>query len=213
VEFNPAVAQAYRLIGYENRVLKKEDFNNDKVDAGEIGAGHTVTALYEIVPVGAPAPESVEGEVDALKYQTTGTAAVANGTAGEVIAKNDSRERAGDPTTGMSASGELTVEDIGLGRELLTLKIRFKEPTVDVSRKMEIPVVDTGAAFEAASKDFKFAAAVASLGMILRESAHTGAADYDRVISWAEAGKGDDADGRRGEFIELVKKARELLAE
>ena len=213
VEFNPAVAQAYRLIGYENRVLKKEDFNNDKVDAGEIGAGHTVTALYEIVPVGAPAPESVEGEVDALKYQTTGTAAVSNGTAGEVIAKNDSRERAGDTTTGMNASGELTVEDIGLGRELLTLKIRFKEPTVDVSRKMEIPVVDTGAAFEAASKDFKFAAAVASLGMILRESAHTGAADYDRVISWAEAGKGDDADGRRGEFIELVKKARELLAE
>jgi Ca-activated chloride channel family protein len=213
VEFNPAVAQAYRLIGYENRVLKKEDFNNDKVDAGEIGAGHTVTALYEIVPVGAPAPESVAGEVDALKYQQTGTRPAANAAAGEVVAKNDSREHAGDATTGMSASGELTVEDIGLGRELLTLKIRFKEPTVDVSRKMEIPVVDTGAAFEAASKDFKFAAAVASLGMILRESAHTGAADYDRVISWAEAGKGDDADGRRGEFIELVKKARELLAE
>jgi hypothetical protein len=97
--------------------------------------------------------------------------------------------------------------------ELLTLKIRFKEPTVDVSRKIEIPVIDTGAAFEAASKDFKFAAAVASLGMILRESVHGGNTDYDRVISWAEAGKGEDVDGRRGEFIELVKKARTLSAE
>ena len=52
VEFNPATVKEYRLIGYENRMLKNEDFNNDKVDAGDIGAGHTVTALYEIIPVG-----------------------------------------------------------------------------------------------------------------------------------------------------------------
>ena len=97
--------------------------------------------------------------------------------------------------------------------ELLTLKIRFKEPKVDISQKIEIPAIDTGTGFDAASKDFKFAAAVASLGMILRESEHKGAASYDRVITWAEAGKGDDADGRRGEFIELVKKARALSAE
>src|SRR5690606_9511479 len=55
VEFNPERVASYRLIGYENRVLAKEDFNDDRVDAGEVGAGHTVTALYEIVPVGAPA--------------------------------------------------------------------------------------------------------------------------------------------------------------
>ncbi len=67
VEFNPAVVAAYRLIGYENRMLKKEDFNNDKVDAGEIGAGHTVTALYELIPVGQPLPDVPV--VDALKYQ------------------------------------------------------------------------------------------------------------------------------------------------
>ena len=67
VEFNPAVVAGYRLIGYENRMLKKEDFNNDKVDAGEIGAGHTVTALYELIPVGQPFPDVPE--VDALKYQ------------------------------------------------------------------------------------------------------------------------------------------------
>ena len=52
VEFNPARVASYRLIGYEKRMLRKEDFNNDKIDAGEIGAGHTVTALYEVVPAG-----------------------------------------------------------------------------------------------------------------------------------------------------------------
>ncbi|MGC4072761.1 MAG: DUF3520 domain-containing protein [Nibricoccus sp.] len=136
VEFNPAVAQAYRLIGYENRMLKKEDFNNDKVDAGEIGAGHTVTALYEIVPVDAPAPESLEGDVDPLKYQKTVTRAESDD--GAVVA---------------DAAAKASVKDARkANEELLTLKIRFKEPTVDVSRKMEIPVIDTGAAFEAASR-------------------------------------------------------------
>ena len=67
VEFNPARVAGYRLIGYGNRLLAKEDFNNDKIDAGEIGAGHTVTALYEIIPAG----QSVQGSpsVDPLKYQ------------------------------------------------------------------------------------------------------------------------------------------------
>ena len=67
VEFNPVRVAGYRLIGYENRLLAKEDFNNDKIDAGEIGAGHTVTALYEIIPAG----RSVQGSpsVDPLKYQ------------------------------------------------------------------------------------------------------------------------------------------------
>ena len=62
VEFNPAEVLEYRLIGYENRMLAREDFNNDKVDAGEIGAGHRVTALYEVVPVGA------KGRIDPLRY-------------------------------------------------------------------------------------------------------------------------------------------------
>lgn len=66
VEFNPKFVSAYRLVGYENRLLKKEDFNNDRKDAGEMGAGHTVTALYEIVPAGEPFPS---GDVDPLKYQ------------------------------------------------------------------------------------------------------------------------------------------------
>jgi Ca-activated chloride channel family protein len=66
VEFNPAKVAAYRLIGYENRILKSEDFNNDKKDAGELGSGHTVTALYEIIPVGV---ENDFLKIDELKYQ------------------------------------------------------------------------------------------------------------------------------------------------
>jgi Ca-activated chloride channel homolog len=69
VEFNPALVQAYRLVGYENRLLNKEDFNNDKKDAGELGSGHTVTALYEIIPVGVES-DFIE-DVDELKYQQT----------------------------------------------------------------------------------------------------------------------------------------------
>ena len=70
IEFNPAKVAEYRLIGFENRILKREDFNNDKVDAGDIGAGHTVTALYEIVPAGG------RGSIDPLRYGKTGTATV-----------------------------------------------------------------------------------------------------------------------------------------
>ena len=63
IEFNPAYVAEYRLIGYETRLLRREDFNNDKVDAGEIGSGHSVTALYEIIP-----PDSVSRRVDPLRY-------------------------------------------------------------------------------------------------------------------------------------------------
>src|SRR6185369_12577052 len=67
IEFNPSKVQAYRLIGYENRVLQSEDFNDDKKDAGELGSGHTVTALYEIIPVGVK--DEYTTKVDDLKYQ------------------------------------------------------------------------------------------------------------------------------------------------
>jgi Ca-activated chloride channel family protein len=68
VEFNPAIVRAYRLIGYENRLLASEDFNDDTKDAGELGAGHTVTALYEVIPVGA-VTDTLPPEVDDLRYQ------------------------------------------------------------------------------------------------------------------------------------------------
>lgn len=69
VEFNPAKVKAYRLVGYENRLLNNEDFNDDKKDAGELGSGHTVTAIYEIVPAGSD--EELTASVDSLKYQKT----------------------------------------------------------------------------------------------------------------------------------------------
>jgi Ca-activated chloride channel family protein len=71
VEFNPALVRQYRLLGYENRLLAAQDFNDDRKDAGELGAGQQVTALYEVVPVGAPATEA--SSIDALKYQSTST--------------------------------------------------------------------------------------------------------------------------------------------
>ena len=174
VEFNPAKVKSYRLIGYENRLLKKEDFNNDKIDAGEIGAGHTVTALYEVVPVGVESPNEIPA-VDPLKYQDTGKAK---------LAKTDNSP------------------------EMLTLKIRYKAPTSDVSSKLEFPLVDSGAGFEAASQDFKFVAAVAGFGMMLRESPHKGAVTFDSVLGWAEDGLGEDSGNYRHEFMDLVKMAK-----
>ena len=195
VEFNPALVASYRLIGYENRMLKKEDFNNDAVDAGEIGAGHTVTALYEVVPAGLD-EKTTSGApaVDALKYR------IANG--GNRKANSSEGQVKGDPISGLR-NPQLS--------ELLTLKVRYKEPAGDVSRKLEFPLVDNGASFPKASADFKFAAAVAEFGMILRDSPHKGSATLADVIALAEAGSETDTGGYRAEFIELVRKAGKLV--
>lgn len=178
VEFNPARVASYRLIGYENRILAKEDFNNDAVDAGDIGAGHTVTALYEIVPAGADEDGSARPAVDALKYQKTAPAV-----------------RKPKPVN---------------SSELLTVKIRYKAPEGDVSRKQEFPLIDTGADFAKADGEFQFAAAVAAWGMLLRDSPHKGTATFEQVLGWAENGLGDDDGGYRAEFIQLVRKSAEL---
>ena len=196
VEFNPAQVASYRLIGYENRLLKKEDFNNDAVDAGEIGAGHTVTALYEIVLAGQAMGEGsgTKGtpEVDELKY-------------GEV-----SDQRSAVSAADRKAESRKLNADRSVNNELLTLKIRYKEPTLAVSRKLEFPLTDGGARFADASADFKFAAAVAEFGMILRDSPHKGSGTLDQVRAWAEAGTDGDAGGYRSEFTTLVRQAEAL---
>ncbi|HRK07639.1 MAG TPA: von Willebrand factor type A domain-containing protein [Pseudobdellovibrionaceae bacterium] len=84
LEFNPAQVQSYRLIGYESRMLAAEDFNDDKKDAGEIGEGHTVTAIYEIVPVGVVSPVT-SPQVDALKYQAASSEATAVSGSSELL--------------------------------------------------------------------------------------------------------------------------------
>lgn len=180
VEFNPSAVQAYRLIGYENRMLAKEDFNNDKKDAGEIGAGHTVTALYEIVPVGV-AWQNPSGNtaVDPLKYQTP-------------QAPHENKRLA-------NASSEM-----------MTVKIRYKEPDGAVSKLIERPVPNVDAPLQAASNNFKFSAAVAEFAMILRESPFKANSTYTQVLSLARESLGKDPDGYRAEFVRLVETAQML---
>ncbi|MDY0168598.1 MAG: VWA domain-containing protein [Thermoguttaceae bacterium] len=172
VDFNPAQVGAYRLIGYENRLLRAEDFHDDKKDAGEIGAGHTVTALYELVPAGK---EMNLPLADASKYHETG-----------------------GPSTA-AASGEL-----------FTIKLRYKHPQEDTSELLSFPVSDAGKSLAEASGDFQFAAAVAGLGMLLRDSEHKGTASYDLVLELAAAGLGSDAGGYRAEFLQLAGIAKSL---
>ncbi|MFT3750561.1 MAG: von Willebrand factor type A domain-containing protein [Agriterribacter sp.] len=169
VEFNPAKVQAYRLVGYENRMLSKEDFNNDKKDAGEMGSGHTVTALYEVIPVGVKS-EFIE-KVDALKYQ-----------------KNSA-----DIKSQYS--------------ELMMVKFRYKNPDADISKLIEHPVIDDHVALSNTSDNFRFAAAVAQFGMLLRDSEFKQNASFNNTLSLASSALGSDEEGYRKEFVQLVRKA------
>ena len=174
VEWNPAQVAGYRLIGYENRLLAAQAFNDDTKDAGEIGAGHTVTALYEVIP--AAAGESLP-TTDPLKYQPPRAAAPAG------------------------ASGELC-----------TVKLRYKEPQGKDSVRFDRAVVDAGTAFESASPDFQFAAAVAEFGMLLGHSKYAGNASLESVLAIADRSRGADPHGYRGEFRALAAQARDLTA-
>ena len=98
-----------------------------------------------------------------------------------------------------------------ISTELLTLKLRYKAPDGDVSKLLEFPLTDTGAKWEKSSHDFRFAAAVAGYGMLLRDSPHKGTATWNSVRELAVEGKGEDASGYRAEFIALLEKARALL--
>ncbi len=198
VEFNPAEVAAYRLIGYENRRLADRDFNDDTKDAGDIGAGHSVTALYQIVPAGVESDLGQPG-VDPLKYQEPGardreTGAVGNALRGVPGAASDA-----DRLTDAAQSGEL-----------LTLKLRYQPPAGGASTLMTFPVKDSSQRFGSASPDFQFAAAVASFGQLLRNSKYKGDVSFAAVLETATAAKGSDEHGLRAEFIELVEAAQRL---
>jgi Ca-activated chloride channel family protein len=192
VEFNPAKVAAYRLIGYEKRMLKTEDFNNDKKDAGEIGAGHTVTALYEIVPAG----KTVESppSVDDLKYQKA-------------------LRQATEDSSPRDLATHQIVDQTPASSELLTLKMRYKAPDGDTSQKLEWPVTDGGNAFANATEDFRFAAAVAGFGMLLRDSQFKGDLTFKDVMTIAENALGHDEHGYRSEFSEMVREEQRLKGE
>ncbi len=166
IEFNLKQVKSYRLIGYENRLLNDEDFNDDKKDAGEMGAGHTVTALYEIVPANSKSRKH-RPSVDPLKYRTTET-----------------------------VSGKVS-------DELLTIKLRYKEPDGNKSKLMEIPLENS--VVKNTSDNFRFSVAVAEFGMLLRNSEFAGDISVDSILELARSAKGDDEEGYRSEFIQLVK--------
>jgi Ca-activated chloride channel family protein len=171
VEFNPARVRAYRLIGYENRLLAAEDFTNDAKDAGEMGAGHSVTALYEIVPVGVQTDVNIRVP-DSLRYQSQRT-----------------------PTG-------------GTGTELGFVKVRYKQPDGDRSRLLTHPV--STEASRSPSTDFRFQAAVAEFGLLLKGSAYRGSATFADVIAAARASQGDDSEGYRTEFVRLAQAAQSI---
>jgi Ca-activated chloride channel homolog len=170
VEFNPAKVGAFRLIGYENRIMAHQDFNDDTKDAGEIGAGHHVTALYELVPRGKE--KNLPG-IDPLKYTK--------------------------PAASTSESDES-----------FTVKMRYKPPAGDTSRRLEYGVMDKGQGLGDSSDDFKFACAVAGFGMLLRESSHKGTLTYAGLLEMAESTLTADPSGYRQEFVALVRRARGL---
>ena len=173
VEFNPTAVKAYRLIGYENRLLAAEDFNNDQKDAGELGSGHTVTALYELIPAGSS--ETI-GSVDAPKYQNPAAVSRPAGNSGE----------------------------------LFQVKFRYKQPDGNESKLITRVQPNHALAFDRASEDMRWSAAVAEFSAILRGSEFAGESNYAHVIAVAQSAIGEDAEGYRQEFISLVKRTQML---
>ena len=176
IEFNPAKVAAYRLLGYEKRKLATQDFHNDKKDAGEMGAGHVVTALYELVPTGIVA----EPKVDGLRYQ---------------------------PATPEKPKANV---DDKVATEAFVLKLRHKLPDADVSTLREIPVGDVAKSYDKATEDFQFASSVAAFAMLLKESPYKGTATYALVEELAAGSLTNDPGAYRAEFVQLVKKAKQL---
>nr|WP_315494643.1 VWA domain-containing protein [uncultured Rhodoferax sp.] len=177
VEFNPANINEYRLIGYELRGLTREQFNDDKVDAGDIGAGHTVTALYELIPKGK------QGSVDPLRY---GTKQAGSSTASGAKSDVDRHEKNG---------------------ELAWVKLRYKTPGQSASKLVQFPVqkpaqIPTVANADA---DLKFALAVAGWGQWLRGSTLIGDFAPTNVLALARDSRGADRYGHRAEFLRLVE--------
>ena len=173
VEFNPYYVQSYRLIGYENRLLEQEDFNNDNKIGGDMGVGHTVTAIYEIIPVGI---KNSFNNVDPLKYQSN--KALKSG-----VANN----------------------------EYAAVKFRYKDIKSEQSKLQEAVVSANIKDFNLVTDDFRFASAVVEFGMLLRNSEFKQNSNFEEVIGRAKSAKGQDREGYRAEFIDLVKSAQLLF--
>jgi Ca-activated chloride channel family protein len=172
VDFNPSKVGAYRLIGYENRLLPAAAFRDDRKDGGELGAGHAVCALYELVPAGRE---------------------------GAAVASRSRFVRPAEPAQPDAPQS-------------FVVNYRWKPPEGDVGLEREVPAIDSGRDYAEASESFRWAAAVASFGQVLRASAFRGTATLDGVLELAGAATGPDPRGERAAFLDLVRKAKELGA-
>jgi Ca-activated chloride channel homolog len=179
IEFNPARVSEYRLIGYETRALKREDFNNDKVDAGDVGSGHSVTAIYEITPVGSPAVAMPE-----LRYGTPPVTEPA---------------RVAPPPTSTARDGEYA---------FFKLRYKLPNEETSRLIELPITAALDRGTIAAASDDIRFSIAVAAYGQLLRGTPHLGALTYDDVIALANSARGADLFGLRGEFVNLARLAK-----
>lgn len=170
IEFNPANVKAYRLIGYENRLLENMDFHDDTKDAGELGEGHTVTALYEIVP------SDIKKVNNELRYQK-------------------------DDTEGKFAHKD----------EFMNIKLRYKNPSEEKSDLITYTAPCKILSLRKSSDNFRFSAAVAEFGLLLRDSRYKGNSSISHVIALASDAKGKDERGYRDEFITLAGKVGLML--
>ena len=170
LEFNPKYVESYRLIGYENRIMAAEDFNDDKKDAGELGSGHTVTALYEIIPKGVKKGDNEMNSVDPLRYQQTKTTSKSN------------------------------------SEEFVFVKLRYKKPNSDNSILLEKTIDNQSLRLENTSNNFRFSAAVAAFGQLLRASKYQGNFNTKKIMALAEGSFDRDTEGYRAGFVKLVQK-------
>jgi len=166
VDFNQNMVLSYRLIGYENRRLQNEDFENDKKDAGEIGMGHSVTVLYEIKPTSIGLSSDV------------------------------------------TPSSYTTITDTNVTDEFATIRLRYKEPNSNISKLIKSPIKTNDKSID--SQDFKFAQSVTGFSMILRDSQFKNDLTIEKLIEVVKDAKGDDLEGYRQEFIELLGEAGSL---
>jgi hypothetical protein len=237
VDFNPLKVAAYRLIGYENRALDDADFDADAVDAGDLGAGQSATALYELTlrSVSDEQEATVLGkclEQRSVRFGLTAEQQIAvrrnrqkvtiEGQVITELSKEDVGRTVGalygvpqqrSPflvENRLSVADNLELVEVGVPLDdLLTVRVRYKRPTVDESRLLEVPLVDAGHQ-QVPSDDFAWSSAVASFGLLLRQSPYSGLATFDSVIETASAARGDDPTGRRREFIDMVRRARTI---
>lgn len=175
IDFNPAKVAAYRLIGYETRHLEAKDFHDDRKDSGDLGAGHSVVALYELVPAGAEIPQ-VE-QVDESRY------------APKPEEPEPKKEEA---------------KPVNDSPEWFFVKLRWKQPNENESTLKTFPVEFKE---QPVSQNFQWASGTALFAMLLRESAYTGTANFDKVLEMIHPAVGES--DQRKEFEELVKKAKE----